>query len=69
MLTDAGSGGKQGQKGGAKALMNTIMQLRKLSNHPFMFQVFATCHPAIQLTAQPLILNVSLIYTKIQLSY
>jgi len=38
MLTDAGSGGKQGQKGGAKALMNTIMQLRKLCNHPFMFQ-------------------------------
>merc|ERR1719232_1974127 len=24
--------------GGAKALMNTIMQLRKLCNHPFMFQ-------------------------------
>jgi len=28
--------GKSG--GGAKALMNTIMQLRKLCNHPFMFQ-------------------------------
>ena len=25
-------------KGGTKALMNTIMQLRKLCNHPFMFQ-------------------------------
>lgn len=25
-------------KGGAKALMNTIVQLRKLCNHPFMFQ-------------------------------
>lgn len=25
-------------KGGAKALMNTIMQLRKLCNHPFLFQ-------------------------------
>ena len=30
--------GKGGNKG-AKALMNTIMQLRKLCNHPFMFQV------------------------------
>ena len=25
-------------KKGAKTLMNTIMQLRKLCNHPFMFQ-------------------------------
>ena len=25
-------------KGGTKALMNTIMQLRKICNHPFMFQ-------------------------------
>ena len=24
-------------KGGTKALMNTIMQLRKICNHPFMF--------------------------------
>lgn len=37
MLTDGSEKGKQG-KGGAKALMNTIMQLRKLCNHPFMFQ-------------------------------
>ncbi|KAJ1526334.1 hypothetical protein ONE63_009483 [Megalurothrips usitatus] len=37
MLTDGTEKGKQG-KGGAKALMNTIMQLRKLCNHPFMFQ-------------------------------
>ena len=33
-------------KGGAKILMNTIMQLRKICNHPFMFphieQAFAT---------------------------
>merc|ERR1711892_451765 len=29
---------KEGKGGGAKALMNTIMQLRKLCNHPFMFQ-------------------------------
>merc|ERR1712241_1056959 len=37
MLTDQeGKAGKKG--GGAKALMNTIMQLRKPCNHPFMFQ-------------------------------
>jgi len=37
MLTEGG--GSKGQaKGGTKALMNTIMQLRKLCNHPFMFQ-------------------------------
>ncbi|KAK3584043.1 hypothetical protein CHS0354_018347 [Potamilus streckersoni] len=35
MLTDDKD--KKG-KGGAKALMNTIMQLRKICNHPFMFQ-------------------------------
>ena len=29
--------GKQG-KGGVKTLMNTIMQLRKICNHPFMFR-------------------------------
>ncbi|XP_066997034.2 ATP-dependent helicase brm isoform X2 [Anabrus simplex] len=37
LLTDGSEKGKQG-KGGTKALMNTIMQLRKLCNHPFMFQ-------------------------------
>jgi len=37
LLTDGSEKGKQG-KGGSKALMNTIMQLRKLCNHPFMFQ-------------------------------
>jgi len=38
MLTDSNNA-KVGQgKGGTKALMNTIMQLRKLCNHPFMFQ-------------------------------
>ncbi|XP_024944891.1 ATP-dependent helicase brm isoform X3 [Cephus cinctus] len=37
LLTDGSEKGKQG-KGGAKALMNTIVQLRKLCNHPFMFQ-------------------------------
>jgi SWI/SNF-related matrix-associated actin-dependent regulator of chromatin subfamily A protein 2/4 len=36
MLTQDKAG--HGAKGGAKALMNTIMQLRKLCNHPFMFQ-------------------------------
>nr|CAB3266379.1 probable global transcription activator SNF2L2 [Phallusia mammillata] len=37
VLTDGSEKGKQG-KGGAKALMNTIMQLRKICNHPFMFR-------------------------------
>lgn len=37
LLTDGSEKGKSG-KGGAKALMNTIVQLRKLCNHPFMFQ-------------------------------
>jgi len=37
VLTDGSENGKQG-KGGGKLLMNTIMQLRKLCNHPFMFQ-------------------------------
>lgn len=37
LLTDGSERGKGG-KGGAKALMNTIVQLRKLCNHPFMFQ-------------------------------
>ncbi|XP_039271733.2 SWI/SNF-related matrix-associated actin-dependent regulator of chromatin subfamily A member 2-like isoform X2 [Styela clava] len=37
LLTDGSEKGKQG-KGGAKALMNTIMQLRKICNHPFIFQ-------------------------------
>ena len=36
MLTESSKGGN---KSNAKALMNTIMQLRKLCNHPFMFQV------------------------------
>lgn len=37
LLTDGSEKGKHG-KGSSKALMNTIMQLRKLCNHPFMFQ-------------------------------
>nr|CAI5847489.1 unnamed protein product [Callosobruchus analis] len=37
LLTDGSERGTKG-KGGAKALMNTIVQLRKLCNHPFMFQ-------------------------------
>lgn len=36
MLTQDARGAAS--KGGTKALMNTIMQLRKLCNHPFMFQ-------------------------------
>ena len=38
MLTEGGGAKGKGGGGGAKALMNTIMQLRKLCNHPFMFQ-------------------------------
>merc|ERR1712038_1591774 len=37
LLMDTNAVKKPGQSG-AKALMNTIMQLRKLCNHPFMFQ-------------------------------
>lgn len=37
LLTDGSEKDKKG-KGGAKTLMNTIMQLRKICNHPFMFQ-------------------------------
>lgn len=37
LLTDGSERGSKG-KGGSKALMNTIVQLRKLCNHPFMFQ-------------------------------
>jgi len=37
LLTDGSEKGKNG-KGGARILMNTIMQLRKICNHPFIFQ-------------------------------
>jgi len=37
VLTDGSEKGKQGQ-GGTKALMNTIMQLRKICNHPFLYR-------------------------------
>merc|ERR1712226_523524 len=36
LLTDGSEKDKKG-RGGTKALMNTIMQLRKICNHPFMF--------------------------------
>ncbi|KAL4236408.1 Transcription activator BRG1 [Mactra antiquata] len=36
LLTDGSEKEKKG-RGGAKILMNTIMQLRKICNHPFMF--------------------------------
>ncbi|XP_013396616.1 transcription activator BRG1 isoform X1 [Lingula anatina] len=36
MITDGSEHDKKG-RGGARALMNTIMQLRKICNHPFMF--------------------------------
>merc|ERR1712203_1274730 len=38
MIQDKSLAKKAGGPGGAKALMGTIMQLRKLCNHPFMFQ-------------------------------
>ncbi|XP_065657289.1 transcription activator BRG1 isoform X3 [Hydra vulgaris] len=37
LLTDGSEKDKKGH-GGTKTLMNTIMQLRKICNHPFMFQ-------------------------------
>uniref|UniRef100_T1JZ96 Uncharacterized protein n=2 Tax=Tetranychus urticae TaxID=32264 RepID=T1JZ96_TETUR len=37
VLTDGSEKDKRG-KGGAQTLMNSIMQLRKICNHPFMFQ-------------------------------
>ncbi|KAK3089324.1 hypothetical protein FSP39_002728 [Pinctada imbricata] len=37
LLTDGSEKDKKG-KGGARAMMNTIMQLRKICNHPFIFQ-------------------------------
>lgn len=37
MLTDGSEKDKKG-KGGTRALMNTLMQLRKICNHPFMFR-------------------------------
>ncbi|KAH9515427.1 Transcription activator BRG1 [Bulinus truncatus] len=37
LLTDGSEKDKKG-KAGTKTLMNTIMQLRKICNHPFMFQ-------------------------------
>lgn len=36
LLTDGSENNKKG-RGGARALMNTIVQLRKICNHPFMF--------------------------------
>lgn len=41
-------------KGGTKTLMNTIMQLRKICNHPYMFQhievrpALPSPHPALR---------------------
>jgi SWI/SNF-related matrix-associated actin-dependent regulator of chromatin subfamily A protein 2/4 len=37
LLTDGSEKDKKG-KGGTRTLMNSIMQLRKICNHPFMFQ-------------------------------
>ncbi|CAL8137996.1 unnamed protein product [Orchesella dallaii] len=53
LLTDGSEKGKTG-KGSSKMLMNTIMQLRKLCNHPFMFQHIEDNYsdPAGQVTAE-----------------
>lgn len=37
LLTDGSESNKKG-RGGTRALMNTIVQLRKICNHPFMFE-------------------------------
>ncbi|KAH9409281.1 Transcription activator BRG1 [Tyrophagus putrescentiae] len=37
LLTDGSEKGKKG-RGGARTLMNSLMQLKKICNHPFMFQ-------------------------------
>ncbi|XP_014215979.1 ATP-dependent helicase brm-like [Copidosoma floridanum] len=37
LLTDGSEKGRRG-KGGTKALMNTVVQLQKICNHPFMFR-------------------------------
>ncbi|ODN00177.1 ATP-dependent helicase brm [Orchesella cincta] len=52
LLTDGSEKGKSGRS--SKALMNTIMQLRKLCNHPFMFQHIEDnyCDPSGQVTAE-----------------
>lgn len=34
-------------KGGTKTLMNTIMQLRKICNHPYMFQHIEVSAPNV----------------------
>ena len=36
LLTDGSENNRKG-RGGARTLMNTIVQLRKICNHPFMF--------------------------------
>ena len=36
LLTDGSENNRKG-RGGARTLMNTIIQLRKICNHPFMF--------------------------------
>ena len=40
ILTDGIDKGSSGSATGAKALNNTVMQLRKICNHPFLFEAF-----------------------------
>uniref|UniRef100_A0A671QZQ5 Probable global transcription activator SNF2L2 n=1 Tax=Sinocyclocheilus anshuiensis TaxID=1608454 RepID=A0A671QZQ5_9TELE len=56
LLTDGSEKDKKG-KGGAKTLMNTIMQLKKICNHPYMFHKkkkqrhLKQCHMGLNLQA------------------
>uniref|UniRef100_A0A673KW45 Probable global transcription activator SNF2L2 n=1 Tax=Sinocyclocheilus rhinocerous TaxID=307959 RepID=A0A673KW45_9TELE len=55
LLTDGSEKDKKG-KGGAKTLMNTIMQLKKICNHPYMFQhieVSQQCLSTLKCTSGP----------------
>ncbi|XP_055342258.1 transcription activator BRG1-like [Paramacrobiotus metropolitanus] len=56
LLTDGSESNKKG-RGGAKTLMNTIMQLRKICNHPFVFEhieeAFAEKHAGEKHDKQP----------------
>ena len=44
ILTDGIDKGSSGSASGAKALNNTVMQLRKICNHPFLFEAFESSY-------------------------
>ncbi|KAK4337108.1 hypothetical protein RND71_043426 [Anisodus tanguticus] len=60
LLTDGSEKDKKG-KGGARTLMNSIMQLRKICNHPFLFQNLeeAFCEGSNGFVNDPLLYRVS----------